>query len=318
MEILKVYLAPMDGVCDPPLRKVLSKTGGFDECFSEFIRVSDLVLPYKTLLREVPELENGGKTLFGTPVRVQLLGDNPDLMAKTAKRAEELGALGIDLNFGCPSRFVHHAGAMLLREPGLIRDIVKACCDILDPNTLLSVKIRAGFASKDEAPGLIEAIAQEGVDEIIVHARTRDELYREDALDWGIIKSLHKIAPGITIVANGEIVSRESALECAAISGCQVLMAGRGALMVPNLGYVIKEGAVPFDNERIIETALDFMHELELGAFPEKLILDRVKQFLSYARRSNESLGEFFKVICKVVTMSDAKKLLHDKIAAKD
>ena len=63
MQINKVYLAPMEGVADPPLRKVLTAHGNYDECFSEFIRVTDVVLPYKTLEREVPELkENNART----------------------------------------------------------------------------------------------------------------------------------------------------------------------------------------------------------------------------------------------------------------
>ena len=71
----KVYLAPMEGLADAPLRKILCAHGNYDECFSEFIRVTDLVLSEKTLYRIVPELENGCKTADGTSVRVQLLGD---------------------------------------------------------------------------------------------------------------------------------------------------------------------------------------------------------------------------------------------------
>ena len=108
----------MEGLADAPLRKILCKHGAYDECFSEFIRVTDIPLSEKTLFRIVPEGANGFKTADGTPVRVQLLGDNAKVLAQSAQLAENKGALGIDMNFGCPSRFVHHAGSMLLRGKG--------------------------------------------------------------------------------------------------------------------------------------------------------------------------------------------------------
>ena len=67
----------------------------------------------------------------GTLVRVQLLGDNPQTIAATAVRAVKLGAKSIDINFGCPSRFVHHGGAMLLKEPDLMHEIVSTVRDAL-------------------------------------------------------------------------------------------------------------------------------------------------------------------------------------------
>ena len=77
----RVYLAPMEGVCDPPMRQVITRHGHYDECFSEFIRVTTEPIPYKSLLREVPELEHDGKTDSGCLCRVQLLGDNAEAMA---------------------------------------------------------------------------------------------------------------------------------------------------------------------------------------------------------------------------------------------
>lgn len=300
----------MEGVCDAPMRKILTRHGGYDECFSEFIRVSDVVLPKKSLVRQVPELEQGCKTESGVPVRVQLLGDNPELIAKTAKVAESLGAQSIDLNFGCPSRFVHHAGAMLLKEPPLMHEIVARTREILDPKTLLSVKMRLGFADKSEASGIVREIAVDGVNEIIIHARTRKDLYRQDALDWSAIAILHEYAGGAALVANGEINSYDDAQTCARVSGCDIMMTGRGALMAPNLGHVIKDHAVPLANPGILAVLLEFMQELMERDFAEKSVLDRSKQFLGFARRFNPSLGEFFKIFCQINALEESLKLV--------
>ena len=127
LAISKVYLAPMEGVTDPPMRKVLTRHGAYDACTSEFIRVTDEPIPNKTLIRYVPELKQGAVTDSGCPCRVQLLGDVPESLAITAKRAVALGANAIDLNFGCPSRFVHHGGSMLLKGARALKPYRKHC-----------------------------------------------------------------------------------------------------------------------------------------------------------------------------------------------
>ncbi len=312
---LKVYFAPMEGLADPPLRRVLCPHGGYDWCFSEFIRVTDEGLSEKTLLHDCPELRNGGRTPDGTPCRVQLLGDNAKLMAEAAVKAQKLGALGIDINFGCPSRFVHHSGSMLLKEPKLIHEITNAVSAALDENTVLSVKVRAGYKDKNELPEILKAVAIEGVDEVIVHCRTRSELYRKDALDWSILKPMHELFPKVTLIANGDINSFDDAMRCVEQSGCTHLMCGRGGFMIPNIARVIRDGAEPYDIVRRLEvmreTAMEFVN---MGIEREKIVLDRTKQFLSYARMGSDELKDFFKRFCRCLSVNECLKLIDDEI----
>ena len=316
MNKFRVYLAPMEGLADAPLRKILCKHGAYDECFSEFIRVTDIPLSEKTLFRIVPEGANGFKTADGTPVRVQLLGDNAKVLAQSAQLAENKGALGIDMNFGCPSRFVHHAGSMLLREKELMHEIVSSLREALDPKTLLSVKIRAGFADKKELADILKAIAIEGVKEITVHCRTRSELYRAEALDWSILAPMHEICHEITLVANGDIVDLNSALECHKQTLCSTLMCGRGAFMTPNLGHVIKEQALPFDDIEILKTQIEVMEEFIALERPEKTVMDRAKQFLGYARLAHRDLAAFFREFCRLKTPSEGMAAIEAKLKA--
>lgn len=312
---MKVYLAPLEGLADPPLRKILCACGGYDCCYTEFIRVTDEGLSEKTLLHDCPELSNGGKTGDGTPCRVQLLGDNPQAMAQAAALASRLGAPAVDINFGCPSRFVHHSGSMLLKEPELMRSIVLAVREALPPQIPLTVKIRSGFADKSELPAIMEAVAQEGVSEVAVHCRTRADLYRRQALDWSVLKPLHEAFPNVCIVANGDIVSKESAEECERKSGCTTLMAGRGAFMVPNLGHVIKDGARPFsDAQTLMQVRKTVELFISMGIEREKIITDRAKQFLSYARLASPALSAFFRAFCHCQGVSECLKMIDSKI----
>jgi tRNA-dihydrouridine synthase C len=101
------------------MREFLTRTGLFDYCVSEFIRVSGHVVPAKVFHRDVPEVAHFSKTSSGIPVQVQLLGGDPIRLAESALEAIDAGACGIDLNFGCPAPTVnrHDGGATLLKYP---------------------------------------------------------------------------------------------------------------------------------------------------------------------------------------------------------
>ncbi|HAR80653.1 MAG TPA: tRNA dihydrouridine(16) synthase DusC [Succinivibrionaceae bacterium] len=309
MNTYKVYLAPMDGVTDPPFRKILCRHGGYDISFTEFLRVTDVPILEKAILRDVPELRFGGKTEDGTPIRVQLLGDHPGAMAATAVAAVKLGAQSIDINFGCPSRFVHHSGSMLLAEPELLHTIVSTVRDHLPAEIPLSVKIRSGFADKKEAPDIVKAIAIPGVSEIIMHCRTRKELYKRDCIDWTVLEPFSAEYPDINFVANGEINSLSDAVACEAQSHCTTFMTGRGAIAIANLGYVIKEKGLPYDTVKTLNVLLEIMNEfVEMDAEP-RIVLNRAKQFLGYARKANHELAEFFCVFCRSEDLNNSFKL---------
>lgn len=94
----------MEGLTDPIMRDTLTSVGHFDWCVTEFIRVTDSILPDHIYYSFCPELKNDGKTAAGTPVHVQFLGNNPEMLAANAAKVVELGAPAIDLNFGCPAK----------------------------------------------------------------------------------------------------------------------------------------------------------------------------------------------------------------------
>ena len=76
----------MEGLLDFVLRDILTRVGGIDRCVSEFIRITDQLLPERVFIRIVPELLNGSRTPAGVPVRAQLLGSDPACMADNAAR----------------------------------------------------------------------------------------------------------------------------------------------------------------------------------------------------------------------------------------
>lgn len=230
----------MEGLLDFVLRDILTRAGGIDRCVSEFIRITDQLLPERVFTRIVPELHNGGRTLAGVPVRAQLLGSDPSCMADNAARLAGLGPAGIDLNFGCPANIVnrHGGGAALLDEPDTIAAIVSAVRRSVPAHVPVSAKMRLGYHDDSRAVECALAIAGGGADELVVHARTKAQAYRPPAY-WERIADI-RAAVRIPVVANGEIWTVDDARRCRQASGCDMLMLGRGAVSDPGLALAIK------------------------------------------------------------------------------
>ena len=236
---MAIILAPMEGLLDFVLRDVLTRVGGIDRCVSEFIRVTDTLLPERVFVRVVPELLNGGRTAAGVPVRPQLLGSDPACLADNAGRVAGMGADGVDLNFGCPAKVVnrHGGGAALLQDPELLFTIVKAVRSAVPAHQMVSAKMRLGFADDSRAEECALALQEGGAGEIVVHARTRADGYRPPAY-WHRIADI-RARVRTPLIANGEIWNAQDAQQCRLESGCNTLMLGRGIVSNPGLALEI-------------------------------------------------------------------------------
>ncbi|MBS1140902.1 MAG: dihydrouridine synthase [Proteobacteria bacterium] len=236
----RILLAPMEGLADDLLRGVLTSIGGYDWGICEFVRVSANVLPVKTYERICPELLNGSKTAAGTPMRVQLLGSDPYLMAENASRLVTLNPAGIDLNFGCPAPTVnrHRGGAALLGEPELLHEITSAVRAVVPAHIPFTAKMRLGIDDTSRAVDCAQALAAAGIDELIVHGRTKADGYRPPAR-WEWIDKV-RAAIDLPIIANGEVWTVEDFRNCQQATGCADIMVGRGAISDPLLARRVR------------------------------------------------------------------------------
>ena len=279
----------MEGLLDFVLRDILTRVGGIDRCVSEFIRVTNTLLPERAFIRVVPELLNGGRTLAGVPVRGQLLGSDPQCLAENAARLAGLGPAGIDLNFGCPAKVVnrHGGGAALLDEPELVARIVAAVRRAVPAGQPVSAKMRLGFNDDSRAVECALAIAEAGADELVVHARTKADGYRPPAY-WERIQDI-RAAVRIPVIANGEIWTVDDALRCRQASGCNTLMLGRGMVTDPGLALAIRAdgtgaAAVPLPWSSLQPLVGAFWQLVCLQLEPRQRA-GRLKQWLNFMRR---------------------------------
>ena len=293
----RIILAPMEGVLDPLLREILTAVNHYDLCVTEFVRVVDQLLTKKTLLRLCPELLHNGKTRSGTPVRVQLLGQHPQWLAENAVLATEMGSPGIDINFGCPARRVNQScgGAALLKEPEAIYKILKAVRDALPAGQILSAKVRLGWSSPEECHEIIDAVLKGGADELAIHARTKEDGYKADAIKWEWINTVRP-AINIPLIANGEIWNASDAAQCRKTTGCADLMVGRGALQLPNLGAVIARNEAEMPWTTVIGLLLQYAEAALLQPRSDYLA-SRLKQWLVFLKQHYVEAAELFSII---------------------
>lgn len=285
---MRLMLAPMEGVVDHAMRELLTGLGGIDRCVTEFVRVTDRLLPARVFRRLCPELANEGKTTSGVPVYVQILGGKPQVVAENAARAAELGALGIDLNFGCPAKSVNNSdgGSILLREPERVHAIVAATRTALPRSTPLSVKIRLGYEDTNNFLDIVRGINAGGANELTIHARTKRHGYRPPAY-WEEI-ALARQSVDIPIIANGEVWSPADALRCQQVSGCVDLMLGRGALCRPDLPRLIEANSNGITRQPLqwfeVLLLIKRFYELNLKTYDARHAANPVKQWLVYLR----------------------------------
>jgi tRNA-dihydrouridine synthase C len=237
---MRLLLAPMEGVVDSILRDVLTQVGGLDQCVTEFMRVTTQLQPDHVFYRYCPELLMGSRTRSGTPIFYQLLGGHPEPMAANALRAQQLGALGVDLNFGCPAKTVNRndGGATLLKTPERIYAIVKAVRQAVPLTTPVTAKIRLGFDDPSQCLENAKAATEGGAHWLTVHARTKTDGYRPPAY-WEWLPRIAESIP-IPVIANGEVWNVEDYWRCREVSGCQDVMIGRGAISNPMIFQQIR------------------------------------------------------------------------------
>ncbi|MFU8838958.1 MAG: tRNA dihydrouridine synthase [Thiohalomonadaceae bacterium] len=286
---MKLVLAPMEGLIDAPMRDLLGRIGGYDYAVCEFIRVTEQRLPRRTLLRLCPELASNGHTASGLAVIPQLLGSHPASMARTARQLAELGAAGIDLNFGCPSKTVNRkdGGAILLREPERIHAIVAAVRQAVPADIPVSAKIRLGYEDTALALDNAHAVVQGGAQGLTVHARTKVDGYHAPAR-WEWLARIRQ-AVDLPIIANGDIRSVADYWRCREISGCEDIMIGRAAVGCPDLARQIRQSQQGGE-QGVMAWPVLAMLVVQMGdelksAMLERHLASRLKQWLVLLRQ---------------------------------
>ncbi|QEL55347.1 tRNA dihydrouridine synthase [Chromobacterium paludis] len=313
---MKLVLAPMEGLVDDVMRDVLTRVGGIDLCVTEFVRVTSVLLPTRAFMRLAPELANGGKTRAGVPVRVQLLGSDAACLAENCAKAASLGALGVDLNFGCPAPTVnrHRGGAVLLNEPELLHQIVAAVRRAVQADIPVTAKMRLGYEDKSRALECAQAISSAGADELTVHGRTKVEGYKPPA-HWDWISRIRE-SVSIPVIANGEVWTLQDYRNIRLESGCETVMIGRGLVACPDLAARIQAQGPeqPMTWREMLPWVEDFFRLCWQKSSENRYPVARLKQWLGLLKRTWPEASSLFEEVRRVQEAEEIGNILLAKL----
>ena len=217
-----LLLAPMAGISDLPLRE-LAISGGAGLVYTEMVSATALSYNDKKTYKLL-------KTSETEPiVAAQIFGNNPTVMAESAKKIQDLGYKIIDINMGCPAKKIAkvNSGAKLLENPSNIAKILETV--VKSVSVPVTAKTRIGLVKGQIVAGEIVKIAQEsGIKMLTIHARYAENGHSGQPDIEAFEKSV--VDANIPIVANGGIVDIKTAEKFLKIPKCSGLMIGRGAI----------------------------------------------------------------------------------------
>ena len=275
-------LAPLAGFTDAVMRTLCEEQGAA-LTYTEMVSAKGLYYGGNRTsdLTYIPE--------GAGPTAIQIFGSEPEIMAYAARELDGLKNEVLDINMGCPVPKVvkNGDGSALMRDPGLVCEIVKAVTSATEKP--VTVKIRKGF----DRPNAVEVAlaAQEGgASAVCVHGRTRGQYY-SGVSDRSIIRDV-KSALDIPVIASGDVTDVTSGMSTMAETGCDMVMIGRGALGNPwifrelNAAYNgLEIPPRPSDEER---TAMMLRHlEMLCGLKGETI---GVKEFRKYIMRYTKGM----------------------------
>jgi len=233
-----VCLAPMDGYTDSAFRQTCKSINPNIILFTEFVSADGIHHNAKKLLEKIQfqPTEN--------PIVVQIFGKNTESFTTTAKKCEELGFDGIDINMGCPAKKVVKSehGVALRKKPDLAFKLIES---VVGATSLpVSVKTRLGWSNAEDLIEFGKGVENAGASLLTVHGRT----YTQGFSDHSDFESLYELKNQISIpvIGNGDITSLEDGIK--KLNNLDGFMIGRAAIGNP---WVFSENKPPSFEQKI-------------------------------------------------------------------
>lgn len=171
------------------------------------------------------------------PVAGQIIGSEPQSMARAAKILHEYKYDVIDLNFACPVKKIKNKarGGHMLRDLERGKSILGAVRDAV-PNATLTVSLRRGFddsmQSEDQFWELLEFIFDNGCAAARVHGRTVEQKYLGQSR-WEFLRRVKQRYPNKTILGSGDVFTAQDAVRMLNETKVDIVWIARGAIGNP-------------------------------------------------------------------------------------
>lgn len=308
-------LAPMAGVTDRAYREIC-KDFGVGYVVSEMVSSKGILYDNKNTmeLMKISEKER--------PCAIQLFGNEPKVMAEAAKLVEmKFKPDIIDINMGCPAPKVvsNGCGSAMSKNPKLCGEVTKAVKDAV--KIPVTVKIRKGWDNKIINAVEISKICEDcGADAITVHGRTRAQMYSAYA-DWDIIRNV-KEAVKIPVIANGDVDSAIKAKEVLNITGCDLVMVGRGSLGNPwvfsQINFYLELGVLQDlpdieEKAKIVEKHVKLMCDYK----GEKVGIKEARKIIAWYIKGIHNAAKFRKQAFEINNLEQLNSLINEIVLSR-
>lgn len=274
----KLMIAPLAGVSNIPFRLACLRYG-IKYQYTEMVMAKSLFYANSQSHYMLERAE--GERWLGA----QLIGEEPEYMARGAKLVDDKGFDALDLNFGCPVKKVVRKGqgAAMLKDLKQLEAVVRAVTRAV--KIPVSAKIRTGWsASCDSVLDIVRMAKDYGLSHLTVHGRSWKSMYTAP-VDLDMIRRVKEHAgDGLEVIGNGGIFSVADAKNMVEKTGVDGVMLARGVMGRPWLaGQILaafENRAAPpeataqsiVDDYRFhVEKVLEYLPEHEKLGYLKKL-----------------------------------------------
>lgn len=296
---MKFYFAPLEGITGFTYRNAFADLfGGVDKYYAPFVSPS---VNDRMKGKEIRDLlpENNSCKVNLIP---QILTNNSEYFIKAVNQIMELGyTKEMNINIGCPSGTVvaKKKGAGFLTEIDEMDRFFEEIFEWRDRFEIaidISVKTRIGRYDADEWEQILEIYNKYPISELIVHPRTRDQMYKEmpnmEAFGYAVATSRNPVC------YNGEIRIVEDYNKISKNYKIDSVMIGRGLIANPNLVNEMK-GGEPITKEQIRVYHDRLYSDFEKIMKADKHLLFKMKEFWNYVSWNFEDEHKCAKMIRK-------------------
>lgn len=270
----RLVLAPMTNLGHVAFRELVSKFGGYGLLFTEMCSAKRI--PHEN--RYVSPYFRWRDAERDRLV-CQIFGADPEIMAAAARRIENEGFFGVDLNFGCSVFSIcrQNCGAELLKDPErAVRIVARVRAAVSIP---LFVKYRIGWKDAPEpAVDLARKFEAAGADALTFHPRVAPDRRNRPA-KWSYI-GLVKHSVSIPVFGNGDVFDSQDCWKMIRTTGCDGVAIGRLAIARP-WTFAVWAGGFKATPAIYLESALK-LAQLLTRHYEPAAALKRFKKFALY------------------------------------
>ncbi|EAW37502.1 tRNA dihydrouridine synthase DusB [Lyngbya sp. PCC 8106] len=307
----RVLQSPLSGVTDLVFRRLVRRYAPESMMYTEMVHASQV-----RHLEELPQMMEVDPN--ERPISIQLFDCRPDFLAEAAQRAVTEGANTVDINMGCPVNKITKkgGGSSLLRQPKVAEAIVQSVVEAV--NVPVTVKTRIGWDDNEiNILDFAKRMEDSGAAMITIHARTRAAGYNGKA-NWEWIAKVKQIL-SIPVIANGDIISVESAIDCLQLTGADGVMCSRGTLgypfLVGEIDAFLKTGEVK-PGANIMERLLCAKEHLKaLGEYKGERGIYQSRKHMTWYAKGFAGANELRNQLAKIESVEQGCDLIDRAIA---